>query len=95
MKADLFTYDVWGNARDGYEVNDRHGLRRDVTISHQTFNSDSALKKWIKTNFHFKRNVRLSSIHLDGDERTVYITGGRDEYPIGEIQITHLYKNPR
>jgi hypothetical protein len=95
MRVDLVSYDVWGNVKDGYEVNDRSVFARDVPISHQTFNSEPALKRWIKSAFGLKPGVRLSSIDLDGDDLTVYIDVGRNGYPLGEIQVISKYRNPR
>jgi hypothetical protein len=77
-KLEKRTYDVWGNARDGWEVND--------SFASGTFDSDKPVKDLtdpeIKEILGIHPNVKIDT---DGDEMIVYVNRRRDGYPLGEI----------
>ena len=87
------TYDVWGNARDGYEVNDVYRRREPVELrlevktynagSEHEFDSAYPSTKQIRQVF----GVRCQ-LDLQGDDLTVYVNRERDLYPIGELHCT-------
>lgn len=85
----LRTYDVWGNARDGYEVNDSSDageieLRIPITRwnvgTPQEFRSASPTDRQIKRAFGV--TCRIST---DGDDLHITVDRARDGYPIGEL----------
>lgn len=90
---EVWTYDVWGNAHDGWEVNDRFCVDRalELTLKAEKFNAGTAQEfrsaspsdKQIKQVF----GVRCK-IEVDGDDVQVYVTRARDGYPIGEMTCT-------
>lgn len=92
---EVWTYDVWGNARDGYEVNDRycHDRNYKVTLTVETFNPNtpqafdgaSLTDEQIREVFSLHGNVQIDT---DGDDLTVYVNRSRDGYPIGELICT-------
>lgn len=96
----ITTYDVWGNAKDGYDVNDvyRQGsitLMLDV----QTFNqgTPNQFDSAYPTDRQLRRIFGLGRIQLDtnGDDLTVYVNRARDGYPIGEIHcVSHASLSP-
>ena len=47
MKADIYVYDVWGNAREGYEINDVFKHLDDVPIIEEIINDRKLLRKWL------------------------------------------------
>jgi hypothetical protein len=94
------TYDVWGNARDGYEVNDAFS-DGEVTIRCEvkTYNvgtehqfdsahpSDSQIRRAL--------DLRRFAIDTDGDDLTIYVNRSRDGYPCGELQcVSHESLSP-
>ncbi len=89
---EVWTYDVWGNARDGYDVNDRschtRALELDLPIetnnigTPQEFTSASPSDSQIRKAFGLARNLRLET---DGDDLAIYVRRARDGYPIGEL----------
>lgn len=93
---DVWTYDVWGNARDGYEVNDRFNEGRDVPIRLrvETFNAGTpqAFDAAYPSNRQIKAVLGLTNdnqaIETDGDDLAIYISRKRDGYPIGELHCT-------
>lgn len=95
------TYDVWGNSRDGYEVNDSYP-RGNVKISCEveTYNagtpyefrgaypSDTAIRRVFGIN-------PKTEISLDGDDVSIYVMRDRDGYPIGELScVSHKSLSP-
>lgn len=87
------SYDVWGNARDGYEVNDSYNcgeveIRCRVEINNagkpQEFlsatPSDSQIRKAL--------GLRRFKIETNGDDLTIYVNRARDGYPCGELHCT-------
>ena len=89
MRVRAWTYDVWGNARDGYEVNDRYDAGTFV-VDHRTWHSARAIMKAARQMLGIKPRYRLS---LDGDDKTIYINSATDGYPFGELYIESLYAN--
>ena len=98
---ELWSYDVWGNARDGYDVNDRSCVNRAAHLTlrvvvnnagtPQAFESASPSDGQIRTLFGLGR----TRIEVDGDDTTLYITRARDAYPIGEMHCqSHASLSP-
>ena len=93
---DMWTYDVWGNARDGYEVNDRFNEGRDIPIRLrvETLNADTpqAFDAAYPSNRQIKAVLGLTggnqAIETDGDDLTIYVSRKRDGMPIGELHCT-------
>lgn len=93
---EMCTYDVWGNARDGYDVNDsfsageielripqtQHNLK-DGQPTPQTFISAYPSDRQIKRAFGV--NCRIDT---NGDDMRIDVTRQRDGYPIGEMVCT-------
>ena len=98
---ECWSYDVWGNARDGYEVNDRSCFDRDAHLSlkvvvnnagtPQEFESAYPSDGQIQTLFGIGR----TKIETDGDDLVIYVNRARDGYPIGEIHcVSHVSLSP-
>lgn len=90
---EIATYDVWGNARDGYDVNDvyRQGSTLLVlTVEIANEGTDYAFEYASPTDRQLRRVFGLGKIQLDtdGDDLTIYVNRARDGYPIGEIHCT-------
>ena len=85
-KYEFLIYDVWGNSKDGYEVNDvQHADAEPVVITEQT--SDRDIVKAAKAAGILKRNIRHSSIRIDGElGGSLYLTYIPDEYPLCELR---------
>jgi len=90
MKVKAWTYDVWGNKRDGFDVNDRFSAG-EYSIDYRTWESEKALKRFAKSVLGIRSGVWLSSIDIDGDDRTAYFTYAPDGYPLGEIEVIKKY----
>lgn len=80
----FWTYDVWGNKREGYEVNNRFEIDK-AYIDDSIIADDKKLATLVRKIFGLKK-IQLS---FDGDDRSIFIEAARDGYPIGEMEMTH------
>ena len=78
----FWSYDVWGNAREGFEVNDRYEIDK-VYIDDSIIENKKKLATLIRKIYGLKK-IQLS---FDGDDRVIYIEATRDGYPIGEMEL--------
>lgn len=82
----LYSYDVWGNAEDGYEVNDVIGPHETVELSEEDLKTDKSLHKALLREGIFKKSYKYGSFEYDGDEDIIYIERSKDGYPEGELR---------
>jgi len=94
------SYDVWGNAKDGYDVNDVwNDGDVEIRLLVQTHNvgtpqefqsaypSDSQIRRAM--------GLRRFKLETEGDDMTIYVNRERDSYPIGEMMcISHKSLSP-
>lgn len=80
-KFELIDYDVWGNKKDGYEVNSAFHTRQYYTID-DTWD-DRRLIKELKKQGCIKKGVHVNSIGINGDEFTIYFEyKGRPDFEL-------------
>lgn len=87
VKIEIRLYDVWGNAKDGYEINDGFVAESEYPLEKKVWEDNKALKRFIRDMF-FMPYVRFCDIRLDdSSENTVYFSYGKDEKPIGMLRL--------
>ena len=98
---EVWTYDVWGNARDGYEVNDRSCMDREYPMTLKVQVNNPGTEYEFLSAFPSAKQCRealgLGKVRLDweGDDLHIYINRDRDGYPLGELQcISHASLSP-
>jgi len=75
MRYKLYTYDVWGNARDGFQVNDVYPQPTTIEVSEYT--SDRAIN----------RRLGFNGLEWDGEPGYVlYATIKRNGCPACELR---------
>lgn len=80
----LINLDVWGNARDGFEVNDRYATSTYVSIPEDS--SDAEIVKILKDEGIIKKGIRTASVEIDGDfEYSLYINEKKTGRPGFEL----------
>lgn len=83
MNWSVWTYDVWGNAKDGFEVNDRSCIERSFESKTDT-----------PTTREIRSALRLDGWHggiaIDRDDCNVYVSAKRSGRPIGELICEEL-----
>ena len=96
---EIATYDVWGNADDGFEVNDvyRHG-ETEIACKVEVNNrgNPQEFKSAYPTDSQIREVFGINcGIDIDGDDMVIYINRARDSYPIGELHcISHKSLSP-
>ena len=83
MRYEIINLDVWGNEKDGYEVNDAHYTGEFVEI--EDINNDSEILKAVE--FFLidpKNNCYVDNI---SSETNIYINDNRDDLPLIELQL--------
>lgn len=96
---ELRTYDVWGNAEDGWEVNNTYSAGKVELRIPQTRYNVGTPHEFIgayPTDRQIKRVFGVNCrIDTDGDDLTVYVSRQRDGYPIGEMHcVSHESLSP-
>lgn len=86
MTFKLYTYDVWGNSRDGFEVNDRYSNGM-VTIrvkeSKYNVGTPQEFSSFHPTNLQLSRAVGAKGLEWDGEsDYTLYAALKRNGRPI-------------
>lgn len=90
---EVSTYDVWGNARDGFDVNDRyrHGevtLRLKIQVNN--VGTASEFESAYPSDSQIRRTLGLGRyrIDTDGDDLAIYVDRASNGYPEGELICT-------
>ena len=73
MRYEIIDYDVWGNEKDGFEVNQAFYTGHYVDIPENA--SDAEVVRILKDEGVLKKTVRTSSVGIEGEEGyTLYFT---------------------
>ncbi len=87
-KYKVWVYDVWGNAHDGFEVNNRFSTSIFIEVDPD---DDAQIIRELKSAGIIKKGCRFSSFDIDGEpDYTMYVNqvnaavGGL--YPICELE---------
>ena len=99
---ECWSYDVWGNQRDGYEVNDRYCIHREYPLTlivetnnqgtGQEFRSAYPSAKQIREALDIRERVWLE---FEGDDMAIYVSHKSTGYPVGEMHcISHTRLSP-
>ena len=87
----MVEYDVWGNSKDGFEVNNAYVTEKDIVLSDDCLKSNKALIAALKRLGFIKRGTHSKSISIEGEsEYTLYFSDVRrvagGYYPIFELR---------
>lgn len=76
--------DVWGNDKDGYEVNDRWEITDDLILPRGS--TDRDVMEWLKHAGLLKKYVQLRWLNFEGDSDFIYIEQARNAYPLFQME---------
>lgn len=77
----LISYDVWGNEKDGYEVNQAFYTDERYTLESDWTNEQ--VIKALRKQGCLKKYIRTRCIEIDGDDKTMYFNyKGRPEFEL-------------
>lgn len=81
----IWSYDVWGNKKDGFEINDRYEIGTYKDLSREIFSAkDADIIKFLKDEGHLAKGTHLASFQIDGDGDR-YLTIDYKNCPVIEI----------
>lgn len=88
-KYEVWEYDVWGNARDGFEVNDRSRINTvTINVKGKTFNkgTNQEFTTFEPTDLQLARalNIRNCAFDNTGDG-VIYVENKGNNRPEGEL----------
>ena len=84
MRYELINYDVWGNAREGFWVNNAFHTHQYVDIPEDA--SDGEIIRILKDEGIIKKSARYGSIRIDGESGyNLYFTHAPTERPEFEL----------
>ena len=86
MRVSIISYDVWGNGKEGYEVNAAHVWNYGVEFN-LDWDSGRDIAKFLKSVGFLAKHVKVSNLEFDGHVDYVTITRSRDAYPLCEVRI--------
>ena len=96
----VWTYDVWGNATDGWEVNDRYCIASTHPLDeHETIynpGSSHEFSGWFPSEDDIV--IALDIVNdmdyeydIEGDDDIIYVTLSEDGYPLGELHRVNSF----
>ena len=99
---ETWSYDVWGNEEEGFEVNDRFSLDKnypmDLTVqvankgTIREFKHATPTDKQIKEALNIRPGIKIET---DGDDITIYVEYAKNGYPLGELTcVSHESLSP-
>jgi hypothetical protein len=83
-KFNWVEYDVWGNRRDGFEVNDAWTTSVHVLIPADL--TDTQVLRALKQAGVILKGKQSRSFEISGDDTTIYLTHAKSGYPLGELR---------
>lgn len=82
----LVTYDLWGNNKDGYEVNDIY--KQDLFILISSWNEDLEILKALRSEGILTKTTRYKDYTLNHNEDVIYIE--YKSYPCCELRQINI-----
>ena len=78
-------FDVWGNATDGWEVNNLCTVEEDIVIAEDS--TDEEIIDFLVRIEYLKPEAR-ENVHLESyDNEMIEIVQTKDDYPIGRLEM--------
>lgn len=78
----VYSYDVWGNAKEGYDINNVFRTNEIIPIPYEVESNEEFIKYLRKIGF-FRKSVKTKYVEIDGDEESLYFSyKGRPEFEL-------------
>lgn len=95
---DLYVYDVWGNPKDGFQVNDVYLNEKDIVISEDSLETDEKLIQALKRLNLIDKKIQFKSLQIEGESgHTLYFNDVRKKSgycrPAFEMRCTKVIKS--
>jgi hypothetical protein len=84
----LWSYDVWGNAEDGYEVNDRCCQSREFIVDAAGDEpTDAELLAALQEQGYIKGNATLADVEFEWNDNGWEVTEATTGYPLYGLEL--------
>jgi hypothetical protein len=86
----LWSFDVWGNETDGFDINDRYKQSSDFVVETEAPDgqpTDAELLAALQSAGYIKPTAKLSDIDFDGDDMQCHITQTSNGYPLYGLEL--------
>jgi hypothetical protein len=80
-------FDVWGNSKDGFEVNNLAVVENEVYISDDSTNKE--IVQFLKSIGYFKKTVRMNMLDIYNDGELIEFFQKKDGMPIGRLEVEY------
>lgn len=85
MKYKLIDYyDIWGNEKEGYEVNNLCTWITDIEIADDA--TDADIINYLKSINFISEKATTETVELDGDDFYIELTEKETGYPLGRLE---------
>lgn len=99
---EIITYDVWGNEKEGFEVNNAFKVdstyEMDIPVTVHNKGTEREFKAASPTDNQLRKALDLRPrirIDTDGDDLTIYVNHTPTGYPCGELRcVSHESLSP-
>lgn len=78
----VWSYDVWGNAEDGYEVNNRFSV---ATVREKADLTDADAIRLAQRVGLLSRGANVDTVTVAGDDFTIEFEDAEDGFPLGSL----------
>jgi hypothetical protein len=86
-------FDVWGNAKDGWEVNNSRYHTRDKEILLKDRLDEKNLLKLLKKEGLIKKTAKVKSLNIDWRFNTLYVNDNKNDYPLYTVHFEKPTRN--
>lgn len=85
LKVKVIDYhDIWGNTKDGFEVNGTYTICDDLFIEN---NNEDIVLKGLKDIGFLQKHVRRNMLYMDYQEDAIELYEKKNMFPLGRVEI--------
>lgn len=81
----IVSLDVWGNRKDGYEINNATYSGKEIELPAEP--TDAQVRLALIHAGYLKKSMRLDRLEFDGDDALIQVSRKSDGYPIVQIRM--------
>lgn len=85
LKVKVVDYhDIWGNEKDGFEVNGLYTICDDLFIEND---EEDTILKGLKNIGFLQKHIRRNMLYMDYQESAIEIYHKKNMFPLGRVEI--------
>jgi hypothetical protein len=86
-------FDVWGNAKDGWDVNNSRYHLRDKKVVLKNELDEKSLLKLLKKEDLIKKTAKVKSLKIDWQFDTIYVNEKKNDHPLYTVHFERRHEN--